>query len=307
VASGSAIYAFGKKTDAVNEAPEDPTASPQAGPPTHIRVSPTELLLEPGESVQFEARLFDQHGRPAGAAQGTSWSLKGLQGSLDEGGRFTAAAAAAQAGTVEANVGEISGTARVRVIPPLPWNEHFDSIPVDAVPRHWIAAPGKFKVREVEGNKVLVKLADNPFLRRARVYMGPPHWSDYTVSVNVRASEKRRQMGNAGVIAQRYTLVLFGNHQRLELQSWQPEPQRNVKTSFAWKPDTWYRVKLRVENLSDGTVRARGKVWPAAEEEPSAWTIEKVDSLPNQNGSPGIYADAPAEIFFDDLEVKQNP
>jgi hypothetical protein len=114
-------------------------------------------------------------------------------------------------------------------------------------------------------------------------------------------------MGNAGVVAQRYKLVLFGNHQRLELHPWQAEPKRTVKTSFPWEPDTWYRMKLQVETLDDGTVRARGKVWPRAEEEPSAWTIEKIDPLPNLRGSPGIYADAPAEIFFDNIEVRQNP
>ena len=38
----------------------------------------------------------------------------------------------------------------------------------------------------------------------------------------MRATEKRRQMGDVGVIAQRYVLVLFGNSQKLELQPWQP-------------------------------------------------------------------------------------
>ena len=37
----------------------------------------------------------------------------------------------------------------------------------------WINATGKFQVREIEGNKVLVKLADNPFTKRARIFMGP--------------------------------------------------------------------------------------------------------------------------------------
>ena len=30
-------------------------------------------------------------------------------------------------------------------------------------------------------------------------------------------------MSDVGIVAQRYELVLFGNHQRLELQPWQPE------------------------------------------------------------------------------------
>ena len=33
-------------------------------------------------------------------------------------------------------------------------------------------------------------------------------------------------MSDVGIVAQRYELVLFGNHQRLELQPWQPEMQR---------------------------------------------------------------------------------
>ena len=43
--------------------------------------------------------------------------------------------------------------------------------------------------------------------------------------------ERRRQMSDIGIVAQRYELVLFGNHQRLELQPWQPETQRTVQAS----------------------------------------------------------------------------
>ncbi|MEJ7607768.1 MAG: hypothetical protein WKF37_16210 [Bryobacteraceae bacterium] len=104
-------------------------------------------------------------------------------------------------------------------------------------------------MRDEEGRKILAK-PDNPFTKRARVYMGPTDWSNYTVEADVRASEKRRQMGDAGVVAQRYNLILFGNHQRLELQSWQPETARTVAAAFPWKANTWYRLKLRVENTS---------------------------------------------------------
>ena len=53
---------------------------------------------------------------------------------------------------------------------------------------------------------------------------------------------------------------------------------------YTWKPDTWYRMKLQVENLPDGKVRARGKVWPVAEAEPAAWMIERIDPIPNRQG-----------------------
>jgi hypothetical protein len=65
-------------------------------------------------------------------------------------------------------------------------------------------------------------------------------------------------------------------------------------------------MKLQVEAPQDGKVRARGKVWLAADPEPADWTIEKIDPQPNLQGSPGIYADAPFEVFFDNLKVWAN-
>ncbi len=91
-------------------------------------------------------------------------------------------------------------------------------------------------------------------------------------------------MGDAGIVAQRYELVLVGNSQKIELRSWQIEPQRRLVRKFAWKPDAWYRLKLEVENLSDGKTRARGKAWPAPEAEPAEWLIEWTDPIGNRKG-----------------------
>jgi hypothetical protein len=112
-------------------------------------------------------------------------------------------------------------------------------------------------------------------------------------------------LGDAGVVAQRYNLVLFGNHQRLELQSWQPETERTKSVPFQWKGDTWYRLKLRVEPVN-GKVVARGKAWLASEPEPEKWMLERTDEFPNAHGSPGLYADAPFEISFDNVKVTPN-
>jgi hypothetical protein len=307
VVSDAAIYCIGKKSTAALPVYHQATEStPDGATVAHVQVVPTELVLKPGESVQFRARLFDKQGRFI-REEKAAWSLEQLKGTVAESGQFTAAAdAVAQAGSVKATVGELSGAARVRVIPPLPWSENFDSFAPTTVPTHWINTTGKFQVRDFEGNKVLVKLADNPFTKRARAYLGSSDLRDYTVEADVRATEKRRQMGDAGIVAQRYSLVLFGNHQRLELESWQPETARTVKVPFPWKADTWYRLKLRVENLADGKVRVRGKAWPAAEVEPAQWIVERVDPIPNFQGSPGIYADAPFEVFFDNLKVTSN-
>jgi len=64
-------------------------------------------------------------------------------------------------------------------------------------------------------------------------------------------------MGDIGIVAQRYTLVLYGNSQDLKIEPWEPEIQRTVEKKYEWKADTWYHLKLRVENMPDGKVRAR--------------------------------------------------
>jgi outer membrane protein assembly factor BamB len=316
VTSMDAIYAIGPKT-APKPAPSaatTPAPVPPAGAATTLQVAPTELILEPGESVALTVNAFDAHGRPVKDPGQTAWTLEGLKGTIEKG-RFTAdASAGAQAGTVKAAVGSLSGASRIRVVPDLPWTFDFESSG-ETPPAQWINATGKFAVRDVDGNKVLVKLAQNPFAfaKRTRPFFGPPDLSNYTIEADVRSMERRRQMSDVGVVAQRYELVLFGNHQRLELQPWQPETERTVRVDYKWKPDTWYVMKLEVQSLDANKVRARGKVWPKGEAEPAAWTIERIDPIGNHKGSPGLYADAlnsaaqgGSEIFYDNIRVYRN-
>ncbi len=178
---------------------------------------------------------------------------------------------------------------------------------LNTFPQHWTNTGMKFITRDVEGKRVLVKTTEgSSLLSRARAYMGPSDLHDYTVEADILATTKRRQVGDAGVLAQRYSLTLFGNAQKLELTPWQPETARRVDVPFEWKMDTWYRVKLRVDNLPNGQVRARGKAWPAGAAEPDAWTIERTDPIGNRQGSPGIFGSALAEIYFDNMKVYAN-
>jgi hypothetical protein len=276
-----------------------------------VQVIPAEVAVAPGASVKFRARLYDAKAnfiREAAA----DWSLDQLSGAVIPGGEFTASAAnKGQAGRVVAEVGGVEGYARVRVIPPLPWNEDFSDYDVGKLPAWWMNAGNKYAVKELEGQKVLAKLADNQFsfIKRARAYAGLTTSSGYTVQCDIRFAVRRRQTGDAGVVAQGYQLTIFPNHDRVELFSWQPETERTVQTAFSARPDTWYRALLRVETLPGGAVRARGKIWPASEAEPAAWTIERTDK-PGYGilqGSPGIYGDAAAEIYFDNFKVYANP
>jgi outer membrane protein assembly factor BamB len=311
VVSDSNMYAIGKKsnsrTPASGGGPYAFNPNPSAQAATHVQVVPTELILKPGDKVNFRVRLFDAQGNFIREDSTATWALDQLKGDLANGQFVASSDPIAQAGLVKATVGGISGSASVRVFPPLPWSQDFEAMAVGAVPPTWVNATLKFVVRDQGGNKVLVKTTEgSSLLSRARAYFGPSDWSNYTVEADVNATQKRRQQGDAGVIAQRYALVLYGNSQMLHLEPWQPEIKRTVTMPFPWKPDTWYRLKLQVENLPDGKVRARGKAWPAGEAEPSAWMIERVDPIPNRQGAPGIFGSALAELYFDNLKVYRN-
>ncbi|MEK6324933.1 MAG: PQQ-binding-like beta-propeller repeat protein [Acidobacteriota bacterium] len=306
--STKAIYCIGKKTPSPAVPPVKGAIenAPAGAAVAHVQVVPADLVIKPGETARLKVRLFDDHGRFIREETNAAWSLDGLKGSA-QSGQFTAAAdAGVQAGMVKATVGGVAGVARVRVIPQIPVNESFEAVPIDGLPKHWISAGGKYGVRDFEGNKVLVKNPNPPAFKRARSFFSPADWSNYTTEAEVRATEKRRQMGDAGVVAQRYELAIMGNSQKIELRSWQIEEKRTVKKPFAWKADTWYRLKIQVENLPDGKVRARGKAWLASDPEPAEWMLERIDPLGNRNGSAGIFADAPIEIFIDNIRVTPN-
>ena len=306
--SSDTLYAIGpKRTTADSWKPAPLPVEAGQGPATWVQVTPTEMVLKPGETVQLHARLFDAAGRFLREDK-AAWSLDKLNGTVTDGKLTVASSGPGQAGLIKATVAGVTGEARARVIPALPWNETFDSYAVGSVPPHWISATtvGKFQVVELDGQKVLEKVPTDTLFKRMRVFMGPADWSNYTVEADIRITEKRRQMGDAGIVAQRYTLVAFGNNQRLEMNSWQPEVARAVSAPFAWKPDTWYRLKLRVDNTADGKTRIRGKAWPAAEPEPAAWPIDRIDPIPNKQGSPGIFADAQFGVYFDNLKVTPN-
>jgi len=308
-ASSTTFYCIGKKhNNASQHATGAAVAAPaSSNPPTWVQVVPTELILKPGEKVNFRVRLFDAQGNFIREEPSAEWSLDQLKGTIANGSYTVASDAVGQAGLVKAKVGNITGSASVRVFPPMPWSENFDALAPNSAPPNWVSMTMKFAVRDQNGNKVLAKLTEgSSLLSRSRAYMGPSDWSNYTVESDVMGTQKRRQQGDVGVIAQRYVLTLYGNSQMLHIEPWQPEIKRTVSAPFAWKPDTWYRMKLEVQNLPDGKTRARGKVWPVGEAEPAAWTIERIDPIPNRQGAPGIFGNGLAELYFDNVKVYAN-
>jgi len=300
------LYAIGTRRPAAKVAP--PAASPAAaastGPVAQVQVFPYEALLNPGDKQPFTLKLYDAKGNfiRQEPATGAQWTLDLLQGTVGPDGTYVAPSAGS-AGFVKATIGEVSGQARVRVMPPLPLSYDFEGI--KAAPMWWTANT-KSTAGQIEGAGVLVRPRDDSVGRRAKIMVGRPDWSNYTIEADVRGTESRRQRGDIGLINQRYVLVLFGNDQRLEIQPWQAADEMTVSMPFEWALNAWYRLKMRVENRNDGTTLVQGKVWPAGQPEPTAWTIQKEDKIPHRKGSPGLYADGYSDMQFDNLRVYKN-
>lgn len=304
--SSDALYCIGSKTAKPTPNPKPEPVQKGEGAVAYVLVRPTEHVVKPGESVKFRALAYDAAGRFL-SEQKADWAVDGIEGAVADG-LFTAGkTSAGSAGLVTATVGGVKGASRVRLVRTLPYEDDFESYAVGKAPPHWVSAvAGKYAVAELEGQKVLAKPPDETLFRRMRVFFGPNDLHDYTVECDVRAPERRRQMGDAGVTAQRYSLILFGNTQKLELMPWQPETKRTVSASFKWEKDTWYRLKLRVENLPDGKVKVQGKAWKRGDAEPAAWLVERIDPIGNRQGSPGIFGDAQFGVYYDNLKVVPN-
>jgi hypothetical protein len=190
---------------------------------------------------------------------------------------------------------------RVRVFQALPWTEGFEG---GKVPAHYLGA-GRFTIGELDGSKVLHKAPVQTGLNRGIAFIGPASMSGYTIEADLRATRRGRRMPDIGLINGGYTLDLQGNHQRLQARSWASELAFSKQIDFPWEPDTWYRMRLRVEPSAARTL-VRGKVWPKAQPEPAAWTIEYEDPSGIASGAPGLYADSSTDLDFDNVQVMEN-
>jgi outer membrane protein assembly factor BamB len=311
------------------EEPADASAKP-----THLQIVPADVALEPGESVPFVARTFDDKGRflkevhgqwslapmlppaPPPAGQRAEAGPPPLKGEITPDGKLTVAKdLPGQFGGVIAKAGGLMARARVRVQPRLPYRQDFEKVPEGRTPGGWVNCQGKFAVQQKDGSKVLVKMATNasPLVCRANAFISKPELTDYTIEADVMGSKKHDDMPDAGVVACRYTLMLDGNKQRLRLVSWDALPRVDKSIDWPWKPGQWYHLKLAVEIQGDKAI-ARGKAWPREQSEPAAWTVEFEDPCPNLEGSPALYGYATgiienepgAEIYYDNVRIVPN-
>ena len=281
------------------EAPSDSDKKP-----TLVQVIPAEVLLKPNEKQRFRVRLFNSRGRLLGDSP-AQFTAK-VAGKIDStSGLFTAASDPRHsAAFVEAQVGDLVGKARIRVVPPLPWKFDFAD---NAVPVTWVGANYRHVPRTVDGEPVIVKVTTIPKGTRSQAWMGPTDLHDYTIQADVKASPKDGKMPSLGLIAQRYTVDLMGAKQQLQIRSWHSVLTRmEAVMPFAWKTGVWYTLKFQAAN-EDGKAMLRAKVWERDSSEPSDWTLVATDTNPNRTGSPGLFGNATdGEIFYDNLSVTPN-
>ncbi|MFP6618677.1 MAG: PQQ-binding-like beta-propeller repeat protein [Pirellulaceae bacterium] len=271
----------------------------------HVQLVPADALLRPGQVKQYKVRLFNQTGQFLKQLDsGVEFAVQG-SGTIDGSGKYQAAAEAVHSATVvTARVGELTGKARARIVPDLPWNFTFDEL--NDPPVTWVGARYRHVVREKDGSNVMVKITTIPKGTRSRCWFGHSELSNYTIEADVQGAVSNDKLPDIGLIGQGYTMDLQGENQRLQIRSWVPQLRMAKTIDFSWEPNKWYHMKFRTA-VEDGKAVLRGKVWVRGEKEPSAWTIEATDAVPNRSGSPGLFGNAKdAEIYLDNIQVSEN-
>lgn len=274
--------------------------------PATVLVRPADVIVKPGESVQFQAQVYNKAGQllpPATAV----WSFGGKGSTVSSDGQFKAGVKGS-IGEVTAQIGELKGTARVRVVPSLPIAEDFESYQDGDAVGWWVGVSKlKYAIETLEGAKVLKKIADDrgPIFNRSWGFITPPLEPGYTVEADVMGVKEGRRRGDVGLVNDRYVLELFGGAQRLRVMSWIPGPRFEKRIDFPWTPGRWYRLKFKVQVVGQ-EARLYAKAWPRGEAEPAEWTIEAVDPQPNREGAAGIYANSLAPVYFDNVKVHRD-
>ena len=288
------------------------TSAPQDTKPAQLQLVPYDALLAPGEEVSYTVRLYNAAGDYLRELEGAAADLRvDGPGSMAQGTYTAPAETQHKAALIRCSFGDLTGTARVRVVPPLPWEFDFNN--EDKVPLTWVGGRVRWVVRELEGEKVAVKRSVLPTPRdpnnklgtRSRMWMGPIELANYTIQADFALQKNRdtQKMPDLGLINSRYTMTVRSSNKELRIYSWSPHDYRTyASVPFDPEPGKWYTMKFEVSGS-----RMRGKLWQRGATEPVEWTVAMTDPSPNVSGSPGLYGNAQeAEIYVDNVSVVAN-
>lgn len=317
--TSEALYCIGSKdaepsADPLPPAEQEPPVTADEKPAT-LLISPYDSTLAPDGKQKFTARLYNARGQFLRIAtpEEAKFTVQG-PGEVAADGTFTAPKREGHVGTlVLCQVGELKSKARVRIVPPLPWQ--FDFEKDKDMPISWIGGRIRYVIEDLEGNKVAKKRdvlptpsdPDNKLGTRSQLFMGPGDMKDYTIQADFMLTEKNGRMPDVGVIDSGYTLSLRSGDKRLRIYSWLAHDHRTTaETPFDPQPGVWYRLKLQVKQ-EKGQADVKGKIWLRDQAEPKDWTVEMKDKSPILTGSPGIFGQAQeAEFFMDNILVTAN-
>jgi outer membrane protein assembly factor BamB len=146
VTTGAGMYCIGKKdAKPTADARPETTAETAVGfdmIPAHVQVVPVESILKGGPQGQRQlhhVRLYNSKGQylKTCKADEVTFSIGG-PGTIDAEGRFTAPKENGHSAAIlTAKFGELTGTARIRVVPDFPWEFQFSD---GEIPITWIGA-----------------------------------------------------------------------------------------------------------------------------------------------------------------------
>jgi outer membrane protein assembly factor BamB len=328
------LYCFGKKGNNPGLAPELVERPwPAPGPKKSLQVIPYEVVLKPGAGQSFRLRALDANGfttedgidpktakwdsyvPPTALVKATARAVFNAEGKL-----VADSDPVPSAGQFQATIGDLKGYTKVRVMSSLPLKQDFESFQLSNTttntvepptafaypPLPWNSARFRFEVRDKDGTKALCKTIENKLFQRGTIFIGHPDMKNYTIEADVLSEGNRRKMSEAGVVNQRYIAVLKGNSQELEVNSNQERLKAAVP--FKWAPNTWYRIKARVDVAPDGSGVVRAKAWKRGDPEPDQWAIEVPHKHAHESGCPGLFSFAPQDMrtYHDNIVVTAN-
>jgi outer membrane protein assembly factor BamB len=326
-----ALHCFGPKASAASVPVATAAPKPEApskGPITQLQVVPAEFAFSPGESQAFTVYGLDANGRRVRPVTNeVTWAkfipptaLVKSELDAEMAGNVLKSTPNSKisAGQLQVKHNNLTATTRGRIVAGPGYEENFDSFALtqknelgEAVafpPLPWLGARVKWSVLEKDANKVAANRLDVILFQRTMNFIGQPEQKNYTLEADVMTDGTRRVMSSVGLVNQRYLITLAANSRILEVSSNHERVKESVP--FVAKPNTWYRLKTRVDsnNSGDGGF-VRAKVWERDMPEPEKWTIEVRQDKLHDKGAPGIFAFSPQSqkrVFIDNLSLTAN-
>jgi len=308
------LYCFGGKKPAARAPGKAVAASAPAasGAAVRLQIVPADVTARVGEERPFVVRTLDASGRVLQelAPESAEFERPGVVTFPRPG---VARGDKQAAGLLKVKAGGLEGSARLRIVPALPYKEDFEGFTLDQerngnkvakAPGGWFGGVAKWEVLEKDGSKVLARIMDNPLFQRTVSLIGDADDHDYTIRADVCIEGNRRSKASVGVVHQRYLIEIKGNYQEIEVSS--NVESLKVSAPCPMEPDKWYTLVTRVERAADGSGVVRAKVWPRGEPEPEAWTIEVPHADAHASGAAGIFGFTPQsrfEAYLDNLSI----